>query len=324
MTIRRLSKKSSAFLSGGRSWVFFSFPLLPTNDYFLFKKKKRKCWWENKGENQRRYERWTGKENNVGGKKIALKSLGKWRSLSPTVVFPVGFLSATLGKDKRLVANPVSFCESCLFRFAGRIFLLVREERRRRQLPTTKLRTWVLVCLVGSLVSSPPLSRLHQRKRYSREEVDGVRKEKERLTTDHQPREIIDGRLTCLFPGTPTASLDNFLIFGVFLSFLLSILFLLPWRFFRREYRKVKKENPKMKLIPSRTQEICWEPFNIGILVPSSSISWLRGRESDRPWRRTAVDKRWFLFCFPKEIGCRLSSAVNFSGRPDPAWPWEN
>jgi hypothetical protein len=24
-------------------------------------------------------------------------------------------------------------------------------------------------------------------------------KEKERLTTDHQPREIIDGRLTCLF-----------------------------------------------------------------------------------------------------------------------------
>ena len=56
-------------------------------------------------------------------------------------------------------------------------------------------------------MSSPPLSRLHQRKRYSREEVDGVRKEKERLTTDHQPREIIDGRLTCLFPGTPTASL---------------------------------------------------------------------------------------------------------------------
>ena len=53
--------------------------------------------------------------------------------------------------------------------------------------------------MVGSLVSSPPLSRLHQRKRYSREEVDGVRKEKERLTTDHQPREIIDGRLTlCL------------------------------------------------------------------------------------------------------------------------------
>ena len=27
------------------------------------------------------------RENNVGGKKIALKSLGKWRSLSPTVVF---------------------------------------------------------------------------------------------------------------------------------------------------------------------------------------------------------------------------------------------
>ena len=48
-------------------------------------------------------------------------------------------------------------------------------------------------------MSSPPLSRLHQRKRYSREEVDGVRKEKERLTTDHQPREIIDGRLTFVF-----------------------------------------------------------------------------------------------------------------------------
>jgi hypothetical protein len=41
--------------------------------------------------------------------------------------------------------------------------------------------------------------RFSSRKRYSREEVDGVRKEKERLTTDHQPREIIDGRLTCLF-----------------------------------------------------------------------------------------------------------------------------
>ena len=90
-------------------------------------------------------------------------------------------------------------CSLCLVFRIGHIVFSMERERRRRQLPTTKLRTWVLVCLVGSLVSSPPLSRLHQRKRYSREEVDGVRKEKERLTTDHQPREIIDGRLTCLF-----------------------------------------------------------------------------------------------------------------------------
>jgi len=63
----------------------------------------------------------------------------------------------------------------------GLVFLCVgvftREERRRRQLPTTKLRTWVLVCLVGSLVSSPPLSRLHQRTaKWSGEKENASRK----------------------------------------------------------------------------------------------------------------------------------------------------
>ena len=44
-----------------------------------------------------------------------------------------------------------------------------------------------LVSTVGSLLSSPVLSL--PTKRY--EEVDGVRKEKERLTTDHQPQHHI-------------------------------------------------------------------------------------------------------------------------------------
>ena len=47
-------------------------------------------------------------------------------------------------------------CSLCLVFRIGHIVFSMERERRRRQLPTTKLRTWVLVCLVGSLVSSPP------------------------------------------------------------------------------------------------------------------------------------------------------------------------
>ena len=53
-------------------------------------------------------------------------------------------------------------------------------EERVKEKTTTNQR--VLVSTVGSLLSSPVLSRLLQ-------EVDGVRKEKERLTTDHQPQQ---------------------------------------------------------------------------------------------------------------------------------------
>ena len=53
--------------------------------------------------------------------------------------------------------------------------------------------SWVLVSTVGSLLSSLSFT---PTKRY--EEVDGVRKEKERLTTDHQPPTVLQTRESIL------------------------------------------------------------------------------------------------------------------------------
>ncbi len=98
------------------------------------------------------------------------------RTLVTTVGWILSFLSSqplvvTLRSSwlKRRVqswpgARQENRCSLCLVFRIGHIVFSMERERRRRQLPTTKLRTWVLVCLVGSLVSSPPLSRLHQHK----------------------------------------------------------------------------------------------------------------------------------------------------------------